>query len=285
VNVTRQPLGSVVIPAHNESAGIRRCLDALFAGIAPGAVEVVVVCNGCDDDTASMARASGHPAQVIELEQASKVAALRAGDQAVSAYPRIYLDADVVMQGAAALMVLERLRAGAVAARPPIRYDSRGSSAPVRSYYRARSRVPAVLFSLWGAGVYGLSEDGRRRFGAFPDVVADDLWVDRQFALDEIEVVDCEPVVVTVPRRTRDLLRILRRTYRGKAENAEVDPHDRARATTAGTLQQLRRLATAGPRATVDAFTYAAFATSARLALAFPATSPRWERDESSRMG
>jgi glycosyltransferase involved in cell wall biosynthesis len=276
-------LGSVVIPAHNESAGIRRCLDALFAGVAPGELEVIVVCNGCADDTASLARASRHPVRVIELEAASKPAALRAADELATTLPRIYLDADVVLHGSAARVVLERLRAGAIAARPPIRYDSNASSAPVRSYYRARSRVPALLGSLWGAGVYGLSEAGRSRFEAFPDVVADDLWVDRQFAPGEIEIVDSAPVEVAVPRRTRDLVRVLRRTYRGKAETARVDPHQRSRDTTASTLQQLCLAAAAGPYEALDAATYAAFAVGARLALAAPLNGGPWERDESSR--
>jgi glycosyltransferase involved in cell wall biosynthesis len=279
----RPPLGSVVVPAHNESAGIRRCLDALFAGVAPAELDVVVVCNGCADDTAALARSSGHRVRVIELEAASKPAALRAGDEVALAIPRIYLDADVVLHGSAARAVLESLRAGAVAARPPIHYDSSAASAPVRSYYRARSRVPALLGSLWGAGVYGLSEAGRSRFDAFPDVVADDLWVDRQFAPDEIQIVDCAPVVVEVPRRARDLLRVLRRTYRGKAETTGVDPHDRARQTTLSTRQQLRRHAAGGPYAALDAATYAAFAVGARLALAAPFTGARWERDDSSR--
>jgi glycosyltransferase involved in cell wall biosynthesis len=283
VNPARPPLGSVVIPAHNESTAIRRCLDALFAGMAPGELDVVVVCNGCVDDTSALAWSSGHPVRVIELEAASKPAALRAGDEVARALPRIYLDADVMLHGSAARALLERLRAGAVAARPPLHYASSASSAPVRSYYRARSQVPSLLGSLWGAGVYGLSEAGRSRFDAFPDVVADDLWVDRQFAPHEIEIVECAPVEVAVPRRARDLLRVLRRTYRGKAETADVDPHDRARETTLSTMRQLRRLAAANPRAALDAATYAAFVVGARLALAAPLTASRWERDESSR--
>jgi len=282
-DVAEAQLGSVVIPAHNEAAGIRRCLDALFAGIAPGELEVVVVCNGCADDTGAVARSSGHPVRVIELEAASKPAALRAGDEAARALPRIYLDADVVLHASAARLVLERLRAGAVAARPPVRYASSASSAPVRSYYRARSELPALLGSLWGAGVYGLSHAGRSRFDAFPDIVADDLWVDRQFTSSEIEIVDCAPVEVAVPRRARDLFRVLRRTYRGKAENAGVDPHGRAGETTLSTLRQLGRLAAAGPHAALDAATYAVFVVGARLALAAPLTDTRWERDDSSR--
>jgi glycosyltransferase involved in cell wall biosynthesis len=277
------PLGSVVIPAHNEAAGIRRCLDALFDGVGRGELDVLVVCNGCSDDTAELAASSGHPVRVIELEAASKAAALRAGDAAARAFPRLYLDADIVLRGAAARAVLQRLRDGAPAARPPITYDSHDSSAPVRSYYRARSRVPALLTALWGAGVYGLSEAGRARFGEFPDLIADDLWVDRQFGPGEIEIVDCEPVVVTVPRCVRDLMLVLRRTYRGNAETSDFDPPDRQRETTATTLRQLRRLTATGIIPPLDAATFAAFAAGARLAVAAPLRPRRWERDESSR--
>jgi glycosyltransferase involved in cell wall biosynthesis len=280
----RKLLGSVVIPAHDEASVIGRCLDALFESFGPGRLDVVVVCNGCTDDTAARARSSGHPVRVLELPAASKPAALREGDAAALAFPRIYLDADVVLPGAAARVLLERLRAGAVAGRPPIRYDSVGASAPVRSYYRARSRVSAVLGSLWGAGVYGLSADGRSRFGEFPDVVGDDLWVDRLFDRGEVEIMDCAPVVVTVPRRTRDLMLLLRRTYRGKAEPAP-DP-DGPGPTMPSTLRDLGRLAAAGPGGALDAATYGAFAAGARLSLAVAggaSAAGGWERDVSSR--
>lgn len=281
----RSPLGSVVIPAHDEAAVIGRCLDALFTGFLEGELDVVVVCNGCADQTAAVARSSGHPVRVVELESASKPAALRVGDAAASAFPRLYLDADVMLPGSAARRVLQRLRAGAVAARPPIRYDSEASSVPVRSYYRARSRVPAVLGSLWGAGVYGLSAAGRRRFGAFPDLVADDLWVDGHFDDGEVEIVDCPPVVVVAPRRSRDLVRVLRRVYVGKGERASApDPDVRAPETIGSTLRDLGRLAAVGPVAALDAATYAAFAAGARLAVSFGSlAADGWGRDDSSR--
>lgn len=286
----RRPLGSVVIPAHNEALVIRRCLDALFVGFAPGELEVVVVCNGCADDTAVQARSSGHNVRVMELEAASKPAALRAGDRVVLEFPRLYLDADVVLPGSSARVLLERLRAGAVAARPPIRYESSGASAPVRSYYRARSQVPAVLGSLWGGGVYGLSQEGRSRFDVFPDLLADDLWAHRRFDDGEVEIVDCEPVVVMVPRRTRDLMRLLRRSERAKAEMAS-HRDERGPQTSPSTLPDLRRAAAAGPGAALDAATYTAFAAGARLAFALarvssdPLAGHHWERDESSRAG
>lgn len=289
--MVREPLGSVVIPAYDEVGTIQGTLDALFEGCEPGELEVVVVCNGCMDDTAAVARASGHRVQVLELQLASKPAALRRGDAEATAFPRLYLDADVLLPGSAARLVLERLRSGVLAARPPVRYEMRGASAPVRRYYRARSRVPAVLGSLWGAGVYGLSAIGRSRFRDFPDVVADDLWVNRLFSDEEVEIVDSVPVVVQVPRRSRDLVRVLVRTYRGKREKTTAPDHrDRAPETATSTLRDLGRVCLAGPAAAFDAATYATFAAGARLVLALPHLSGgrtaahRWERDESSRV-
>jgi glycosyltransferase involved in cell wall biosynthesis len=287
--VGRRTLGSVVVPAHNEAAVIRRCLDALFDGIARDDLEVVVVCNGCRDTTAALARNSGHSVQVVELATASKAAALRAGDAVARTFPRLYLDADVVLPGQSARRILEHLAGGAVAARPPIHYETRRATALVRGYYRARSQMPAVLGSLWGAGVYGVSAAGRRRFDVFPDLGADDLWIDSQFDPSEIDVVACDPVSVTVPRASRDLFRALRRTYRGKKETrGGAVSVQRSRATTLGAVGDLARLCTRSPMFGLDAAIYISFAIGARILLAVAKTGPApgeivWERDETSR--
>jgi glycosyltransferase involved in cell wall biosynthesis len=286
-------LGSVVIPAHNEANVIGRCLDALLRGFAPGELHVVVVCNGCSDGTATVVRTGPHSVHVLELESASKPAALRAGDEAANAVlPRLYVDADVVLSSGAARRVLDRLATGAMAARPPIQYDTSRSSGPVRRFYRARTRIPAVMGSLWGAGVCGLSARGRARFGAFPDILGDDLWLDRQFEPTEIEIVDCEPVLVAAPRRTRDLVRVLQRIYGGNNQirNAGSGHDDRGQRITRSALRDLLRLARSGPAEALDAATYSALAVIARLALARTTAAgdsseaSRWQRDESSRI-
>jgi glycosyltransferase involved in cell wall biosynthesis len=287
---SRGPIGSVLIPAHNEAAVIRRCLGHLFEGIGVGELEVAVVCNGCEDDTAAVARASAHPVEVIELDVASKPAALRAGDQLLHTFPRLYLDADVVLAGPSARHVLEHLaHGGAVAARPPFVYDTAHSSAIVRRYYRARSRMPGAMRSIWGAGVYGLSAAGRARFGDYPDVVAEDLFVHQHFGEDEIDIVGDEPVVVVVPARYRDLLKVRRRAYRGVVENraAAREPVHQGRqapghaSTSTSTLRNMLLLCRS-PSGVLDAATYAFVAVSARVYNAF-GRSARWERDESSR--
>jgi len=273
-----------LIPAHNEAAVIARCLDALFEGVEPGDLEVAVVCNGCVDDTAHLARSSKHELMVLELDEPSKPRALRMGERVLTTFPRLYLDADVVLSGQSALKMLDQLREGPVlAARPPIFYEADGSSPPVRRYYEARQRLPAVMGSLWGAGVYGLSEEGRTRFGDYPDVVAEDLYVDRHFAEHEIAIVACAHAVVKAPRRTADLLRIMRRSYRGNAE-LNVGPYEsNNKTTTSDTAREILDSALLGPRQAADAFIYSAVAVTGRL-MTHVGHTDHWERDESSRI-
>jgi glycosyltransferase involved in cell wall biosynthesis len=275
-------VGSVVIPAHNEAnvigRGLRRLFDSLGAGI-----EVVVVCNGCTDGTADVVRFAGHRLTVIELGVASKAEALRAADRFATAFPRVYLDADVLVSGAAVHTVLEHLRRpGALAARPPIVYDTSSSSWVVRRFYRARAQIPAVMGSLWGAGVYALSAEGRRRFDEFPLLVADDLFVDRLFRTDEIDMVDTTPVVVVASATASGLLATFRRTFRGNRAIGELAATDRP--GTRATVGDLLRLARRGPAEFVDAAVYAAVVVWARaLAWRHPRASRVWERDDTSR--
>lgn len=292
-NPAAKPRGSVVIPAHNEQRVIAECLAPLAELAAAGTLEIVVVCNGCIDATAQVAKGFAQ-VTVLELPVGAKPAAIRAGEAATTVTPRIYLDADVVLSAEAALAVIDRLTPpetptgwAPLAARPPLRYETTGASALVRRYYRARSSMPAVLTSLWGAGVYAVSAAGRQRFAEFPDAVADDLWIDQQYHPGEIEIVDCAPVVVRVPRTARDLVRVLSRAYRGKAEHHR-DERDDARQTVWATLADLRRLPARGFSAMVDSGVYTGFAVAGRLArlerlLRRGGSTAGWERDDSSR--
>ena len=190
---------------------IKRTLAPLSRAAVDGFIELIVVCNGCTDDTADVAR-SVPGVRVVELEQGSKPAALNAGDEAATLWPRLYLDADIQISAAAVLAVLDRLAQGDVlVARPDSRYDSRGASALVRSYYRARQRIPQHKLAMWGAGAYGLSAKGHQRFGAFPTVTGDDLYVDTRFDAHEKAVVATDPSVVKTPADAKSLLAILRR--------------------------------------------------------------------------
>ena len=77
--------------------------------------------------------------------------------------------------------------------------DLRGSSLAVRGYYRIWARLPYVREGMIGVGVYALSEDGRRRFDAFPDVIADDGYVRMLFGLASALVSIMHPSASTHP--------------------------------------------------------------------------------------
>lgn len=264
--------GSIIIPAHNEAAVIGSTLDSLAPLASSLNVDVVVVANGCIDDTVAIAR-SKPGVKVLELREPSKTAALNLAEMATDRWPRIYLDADIRISLAAVCDTLTQLdRDGALAGRPPYMWVLDGASWPVRAYYKARNRIPSTHRALWGAGVYALSVDGRRRFGVFPEVVADDLFVDHQFASLEKQVVETDRVRVSVPRSARRLLHVLRRQSRGAKELRSE--------TSIGTVKELV-LSIRGPQSLLNAVVYAAFSLLSRR----PSGSmDRWERDDSSRI-
>ena len=185
----------------------------------------MVVCNGCTDRTADVARAFGDGVRVIETPIASKTAALNLGDAVVSGFPRFYVDADVTLPLASVRRIAARLaERDALAAAPVMEVDLRGSSLAVRAYYRVWTRLPYVREGMIGVGVYALSEDGRRRFEAFPDVIADDGYVRMLFGPGERVRVDDAPVRVYAPERLSDLVRIKTRSRLGRYELGQRFP-------------------------------------------------------------
>ena len=289
---------SVVIPAHDESRVLRRTLAALAGAARRESVHVVVVANGCSDDTAEVARAAG--ADVVELGQASKAAALRAGDEAATVFPRVYLDADIVLTEGTLDALAERLRVGDVlAASPRIRFDVAASSWPVRAFYRAYAELPYVRSGLIGLGVYGLSERGRGRFTEFPDLTSDDLFVQRLFTEAERGTSDGE-FVVAAPRDLRNLVKVRTRTAVGNAELSETDIGAGGRAeagtsggsavggdgsfsrTTSQTFTALMRAAAARPSLVPSFAVYTAVTVASRLT-ARRRQSTAWQRDVSTR--
>ena len=209
---------SVVIAAHDEAAVIGRCLEALRRQEDVAVVQVVVVANGCHDDTAVVAERAG--ATVISLPEPGKSAALVAGDAAAVGFPRVYLDADIRLPPHA-LAAAVRVFADdpSVLAAAPLRHVvTTGSSPLVRAYMAVSSRLPAYRNSLFGRGMIALSEQGRARFDRFPGVVADDLFLDSLYSPTEKRPIESVDVGIVAPATTRALLRRLVRVRRGNAD-------------------------------------------------------------------
>ena len=271
------PSASVIIPADNESSVIARTLAPLAALVGSGALEVIVACNGCSDDTADIAaRFAG--VTVIELAEASRVAALNAADEVATRWPRIYLEVDTEVDPAALATAIRALEGdGIFAARPAFRIDADGASPAVRAYIRARYRMPSMSQAMWGTGVYGLSRAGHDRLGSFPAATADDLLVDRLFAPGRKLILSGPAVTVKMPRTAEGLLAVLVRSRPGTAE----------RSLDTGALSVSELLGTiTGPGSAVDAACFVGFALAARYRtarLTMHAARTRgaqaWERD------
>jgi len=84
---------AAVIPAYNEAANIARVLRPVVR--SPVVDEVIVVCDGCEDDTAAVARR--FPVKVVELPQnVGKGGAMMAGVHSTDARIILFLDADLI---------------------------------------------------------------------------------------------------------------------------------------------------------------------------------------------
>ncbi len=270
--------GAVIIPAHDEAAVIGRTLRALAPLTRCSEVEIVVACNGCRDDTAEIARGFAG-VTVVETDEASKAAGLNLGDRAATAWPRLYLDADIEVDPAAVAAVFAELaEPGVLAARPRFVYDVSGASLPVRAYYRARARITAPARRMWGAGGYATNAAGHSRFAAFPALTADDCWFDALFADEEKRVVATEGMRVRTPRDVHALLAVLTRQHRG---HVQASTGDTAAARVRSLIGGIRRISEA-----TDAAWYIGLTAWTRLRVARAARRDAgavWERDLSSR--
>lgn len=87
---------TVIVPTHNRASLLRRHLTALAAQSFPRpATEWIVVCDGCKDESATVARESGADS-VIELDGRGAAAARNAGLEAATTPLVAFLDDDII---------------------------------------------------------------------------------------------------------------------------------------------------------------------------------------------
>src|SRR5262245_28023753 len=89
------PTVSVIIPAHNEEAYLRQTLDALNRQDYPK-TEIIVVANGCSDNTAAVAR--NHCHRLITLSAKGLCVARNLGARVARGELLVFLDADTMLE-------------------------------------------------------------------------------------------------------------------------------------------------------------------------------------------
>jgi len=276
---------SVVVPAHNEAGVIGRLLDRLVSGAEPDELEVLVVANGCTDNTVEVATSFGSAVRVLSIPSASKREALAVGNREARGFPRIYVDADVELRIQDVRALAETLRRpGVLAAAPELVLALAGSSRPVQWYYDVWTRLPEVARGLFGRGVVAVSEAGYARIAQLPPMLADDLAASLAFAPSERVIAIGAQVIVRPPRTFTDLLRVRIRAAIGVAqvERTQGAPVSTARTRPSDLLAMVK----ARPRMAPQVALFLAVAVLARIQASRAVRRgdyTTWLRDESSR--
>ena len=206
-----------------------------------------MVCNGCTDDTAEIARAFPG-VRVIEIAEPSKARAVQVGNEAATRLParpprrrRDDLGGRRARPGRAA-------RADGVHGRraPRVLPLERSVLAGAQLLPRAGSGCPRCGDGLFGRGAFALSAEGQRRVDALPAVMSDDLAMSRGLrGRPSAAIVDEATVVVHPPRTTADLLSRRVRVVTGNAQATDLGVRHPASVTTPAVLL---RMAVRDPR-------------------------------------
>jgi len=268
---------SVIVPVHDEASLLPETVPRLLAGLPPD-TELVFVCNGCRDASPALIRAlAGDRARLLVLPQAGKTAAMRAGEAAVSAFPVFYLDADVWVDGATVAALAATLdREGLELVSPRLVPDTRGAGRLARGVTEVWTALPHMRVAGFH-NLLGLSRAGRARFGAIPDVRADDDYMAAHVPQAARRVVgDCTAVI----RPPRSLASWIRVRARWASSQRELRRLGATAPATPGQLSALWSMAVAGRG--LDVAAYAAVRGLAPV-LAWRERGG-WYRDDSSRI-
>lgn len=209
---------SIIIPAHNEAKTIRFGIASLIETSAKLDLQIVVVCNGCTDNTAEIVKSMSSQLNCIETDIASKTHALNLGEQQATSYPRIYLDADVLLPQESIEAIVKKLEEGYLAVAPQVKMDFTGCSWAVRAFYEIWLALPYCQAGMIGAGVYALSEQGRQRFDVFPNIIADDGYIRCLFNESERTGIKDIYSIVKAPKNLWCLIKIKTRSRLGRYE-------------------------------------------------------------------
>ena len=209
---------SVVIPAHNEEAGIERTLRGVLADDIPD-LEIVVVVNASSDRTAEIAAGVDPRVTVIDTPTPGKTNALNLGEAAVTSFPRMFLDGDIELRPGASPRLFDAVdeRRKIVSPRPC--FDLSNLSFGMRLFYRAQRFNPYFgQGSPNGSGCFVVGESGRSRWEAFPEIIADDGFVQGHFTPSERATVSEAEAVVLPPRTLSAMVTVRARVRRGTYE-------------------------------------------------------------------
>lgn len=226
---------SIIIPAYNESALINETLAYLFSDNRLTNIEIIVVCNGCIDDTVEKVQlfisdnslllsTNGISMFVFETNKASKTNALNIGVKKSNSDINVFLDADILINGCDIQQLVTELNVRKLKAiSPTIIFDFSQSSFLVRQYYKVVSQSYYNLdYRL--SNVIALSAAGIEKIGILPEVIADDDFIRKQFTKTEHAVSKHCSYRFLCAKTFGSLFQVLTRVERGNMQLVNYSP-------------------------------------------------------------
>lgn len=271
---------SIVVPVYNEAARIAKSAAMLLDGLPPG-TETIFVCNGCTDRSEEILKdIVGSRAEIMRLAVGDKAAAIRAAERKLTQFPRFYVDADVLVTGHAIVAlakVLERRKLELISPRAIPDFDS--VSWPARAVHQVWHALPHGMNGAFHQ-VLGVSREGRSRWGEFPDVMADDSFIESRIPASRKAVDDLIYQVYAPPRTLWATVQVRKRWASGQRQLRSLDIEvPKAR----GQKRALLRLALS-TRHSAGAFLYLGVRVCAQVLAVLPWRRRRgWFQDPTTR--
>mgnify|MGYP000008374927 FL=1 len=273
---------TIIIPAYNEEKCIERTLSELtnFSSLE---VEVIVLPNGCLDNTAEFVRAKFPSFRVLELDTGSKILAINKGLEIAQFEHVLVQDADVIINTESVRNILKFIENEQYLFASPQTKIIQDGSFLTNMYYSFLKLTPAYKIGMVNSGAYLISPKARDILGTFPQVIADDGYVKGTLGSANLTTIPSCCSVVMSPRTIWSLIKI---KTRSKLGNMELKKKFTSPTTGGNSFHSLLKVAIK-ERALFRFFVYAVVISIAtfRAKLQIKKLKTiKWERDESTRI-
>jgi glycosyltransferase involved in cell wall biosynthesis len=278
-------MATIIVPAHNEASVIEDCLNSIVN--QTGIDHVIVACNGCSDDTVEIVKSKYPNTICLDIEKPSKTNALNVAEAKAKelgiSYPIFYIDADTQISPNAIKHISDSMHnSNILLSAPTPKIDTSQSSWLVKTYYKVWLKLPYIKEGVIATCSFIVSEEGRKRFDVFADVIGDDGFIRCHFKNKEIANIKGAEIYIRAPKNIYSLIKIKTRARLGNMELIERNKCPIQEAKSYGNVMRSKLLS--------KDF----FATSIYIAIALvirvrasaqfkKISTYQWETDDSSR--
>ncbi len=278
-------MATVIVPAHNEESVIADCLNSIIH--QPGVDQIIVPCNGCTDNTVALVKSQFPDVVCLDIKKPSKTNALNVAEQKAAelgmSYPIFYIDADTRLSDNCIAHITRAMDdSNTLLAAPTPIIDTSKSSWLVKTYYKVWTKLPYIQEGVIATCSFIISQQGRKRFDKFADVIGDDGFVRCHFKNSEIANIQGAEIYISAPRDIFSLIKIKTRARLGNMELIAKKQCPVQEAKHYGNVMKSRLLS----RQAIDTLVYILIALVIRIRAKIQfkkLDNYQWETDNSSR--